>query len=180
MRAAVRRAKHRAHCNGAQQHSMCPCMLVPASTAHFLLCTSLQIPQTVTQGAELPLNALSELVRAECAMAGFSEILTWCVLCCATPEGAAPCPCPCRRRGWPKLRCLAGRQQPRYCRSFQLAALRIARTLASIVTQEVVCTPRLRADDDDRFYNALIPGPALSQRHPYPLPILAVGVPWSN
>ena len=27
-----------------------------------------------------------------------------------------------------------------------------------------------RSDDDDRFYNALIPGPSLSRRHPYRCP----------
>ena len=35
------------------------------------------VPQTVTTGSELPLNALSEALRAECAMAGHTEILTW-------------------------------------------------------------------------------------------------------
>jgi phenylalanyl-tRNA synthetase beta subunit len=35
------------------------------------------VPQTVTTGAELPLNALSEALRAEAAMAGYTEILTW-------------------------------------------------------------------------------------------------------
>ncbi len=35
------------------------------------------MPQTVTIGSELPLNQLTELLRLECAMAGFTEILTW-------------------------------------------------------------------------------------------------------
>ena len=35
------------------------------------------VPSTTTIGAELPLSALLELLRAECAMAGFTEILTW-------------------------------------------------------------------------------------------------------
>lgn len=35
------------------------------------------VPKTVTAGKELPLNQLCELLRGECAMAGFTEILTW-------------------------------------------------------------------------------------------------------
>ena len=35
------------------------------------------VPQTVTVGSELPLNQLTESLRLECAMAGFTEILTW-------------------------------------------------------------------------------------------------------
>ncbi|BDA44356.1 Phenylalanine-tRNA ligase beta subunit [Coccomyxa sp. Obi] len=35
------------------------------------------VPSTTAIGAELPLSALLELLRAECAMAGFTEILTW-------------------------------------------------------------------------------------------------------
>ncbi|KAL4427309.1 hypothetical protein ABPG77_003218 [Micractinium sp. CCAP 211/92] len=35
------------------------------------------VPKTVTVGKELPLNQLCELLRGECAMAGFTEILTW-------------------------------------------------------------------------------------------------------
>lgn len=35
------------------------------------------IPKTVTVGRELPLNQMTELLRLECAMAGFTEILTW-------------------------------------------------------------------------------------------------------
>lgn len=38
------------------------------------------VPGTVTVGRELPLNQLTELLRSECAMAGYTEILTW-VLC---------------------------------------------------------------------------------------------------
>ena len=38
------------------------------------------MPQTVTIGSELPLNQLTELLRLECAMAGFTEILTWALL----------------------------------------------------------------------------------------------------
>lgn len=37
----------------------------------------LQIPSAYTQGRELPLNQFSELLRAECAMAGYTEVLTW-------------------------------------------------------------------------------------------------------
>ncbi len=36
-----------------------------------------RIPPTVTQGKELPINQLTEMLRQECAMAGFTEILTW-------------------------------------------------------------------------------------------------------
>lgn len=36
-----------------------------------------QVPKTVTVGKELPLSQLCELLRLECAMAGFTEILTW-------------------------------------------------------------------------------------------------------
>ena len=35
------------------------------------------VPQMVTIGGEVPLNQLTELLRLECAMAGFTEILTW-------------------------------------------------------------------------------------------------------
>ena len=35
------------------------------------------VPQMVTVGSEVPLNQLTELLRLECAMAGFTEILTW-------------------------------------------------------------------------------------------------------
>ena len=38
------------------------------------------VPPTVTVGRALPLNTLSDLLRAEVAMAGFTEVLTW-VLC---------------------------------------------------------------------------------------------------
>jgi len=38
------------------------------------------VPQTVTTGLPRPLNALSDLLRGEVAMAGFTEVLTW-VLC---------------------------------------------------------------------------------------------------
>ena len=36
-----------------------------------------RVPSTVTVGKELPLNQLCELLRLECAMAGFTEVLTW-------------------------------------------------------------------------------------------------------
>ncbi|EFN52909.1 hypothetical protein CHLNCDRAFT_36718 [Chlorella variabilis] len=36
-----------------------------------------RVPKTVTAGKELPLNQMCELLRGECAMAGFTEILTW-------------------------------------------------------------------------------------------------------
>ncbi|KAI3431573.1 hypothetical protein D9Q98_004623 [Chlorella vulgaris] len=35
------------------------------------------VPSTVTAGKELPLNQMCELLRGECAMAGFTEVLTW-------------------------------------------------------------------------------------------------------
>lgn len=35
------------------------------------------VPKTVTVGRELPLNQMCELLRGECAMAGYTEILTW-------------------------------------------------------------------------------------------------------
>lgn len=35
------------------------------------------LPQTVTIGSELPLNQIVEMLRLECAMAGFTEVLTW-------------------------------------------------------------------------------------------------------
>jgi phenylalanyl-tRNA synthetase beta chain len=38
------------------------------------------VPPTVTTGRALPLNTLSDLLRGEVAMAGFTEVLTW-VLC---------------------------------------------------------------------------------------------------
>ncbi len=36
-----------------------------------------QVPSTYTQGRELPVNQFTELLRGECAMAGFTEVLTW-------------------------------------------------------------------------------------------------------
>jgi phenylalanyl-tRNA synthetase beta chain len=41
-----------------------------------------RLPRSYTQGRELPLNQLCELLRQEVAMAGFTEILTWCVVVC--------------------------------------------------------------------------------------------------
>ncbi len=38
------------------------------------------VPATVTQGRELPMNQFTELLRGECAMAGFTEILTWALV----------------------------------------------------------------------------------------------------
>ncbi len=38
------------------------------------------LPATVTQGRELPMNQFTELLRGECAMAGFTEILTWALV----------------------------------------------------------------------------------------------------
>ncbi len=43
-------------------------------------CSSLppaQFPSTYTPGRELPLNQLTELLRGEAAMAGYTEVLTW-------------------------------------------------------------------------------------------------------
>ena len=39
-----------------------------------------KVPQTVTVGSELPLNQLTEMLRMECAMAGFTEIATWALV----------------------------------------------------------------------------------------------------
>jgi len=36
-----------------------------------------RVPKTVTVGKELPLNQMCELLRVECATAGFTEVLTW-------------------------------------------------------------------------------------------------------
>lgn len=38
------------------------------------------VPQTVTFGKELALNQLGELLRTECALAGYSEVLTWALV----------------------------------------------------------------------------------------------------
>ena len=42
------------------------------------------VPKTLTSGRELPLNQLSDLLRVECAMAGYTEILTWAL--CSNAE----------------------------------------------------------------------------------------------
>ena len=47
----------------------------------------LSVPPTVTVGKELPLNQLVELLRLECAMCGFTEILTWAL--CSRSENFA-------------------------------------------------------------------------------------------
>ncbi|KXZ43211.1 hypothetical protein GPECTOR_97g749 [Gonium pectorale] len=39
-----------------------------------------RIPPTCTQGRELPLNQVTEMLRAEVAMAGFTEVLTWALV----------------------------------------------------------------------------------------------------
>lgn len=39
-----------------------------------------RIPPVVVQGREFALNALTELLRIECAAAGFTEVLTWALL----------------------------------------------------------------------------------------------------
>ncbi len=44
------------------------------------VCVCVQIPSTYTPGGELPLNQFTELLRGECAMAGFTEVLTWYAL----------------------------------------------------------------------------------------------------
>ena len=46
------------------------------------------VPATVTTGRALPLNTLSDLLRGEVAMAGFTEVLTW-VLCSHADNFAA-------------------------------------------------------------------------------------------
>jgi hypothetical protein len=45
------------------------------------------VPQTVTIGSELPLNQVIELLRLECAMAGYTEVLTWAL--CSRAENFA-------------------------------------------------------------------------------------------
>ena len=47
-----------------------------------------KVPQTVTVGSELPLNQLTEMLRMECAMAGFTEIATWALVSHAENFGA--------------------------------------------------------------------------------------------
>lgn len=37
----------------------------------------LRVPQTVSVGSQQPINALTDLLRLECATAGFTEALTW-------------------------------------------------------------------------------------------------------
>ncbi|KAG2482402.1 hypothetical protein HYH03_018663 [Edaphochlamys debaryana] len=39
-----------------------------------------RIPPTATQGRELPLNQVTEMLRAEVAMCGFTEVLTWALV----------------------------------------------------------------------------------------------------
>lgn len=39
-------------------------------------------PKTVTVGNPQPLSKLSDLLRDEIAHAGYSEVLTWCLVCC--------------------------------------------------------------------------------------------------
>ncbi|WIA12159.1 hypothetical protein OEZ85_012231 [Tetradesmus obliquus] len=51
-----------------------------------------QIPTTVTQGRELPLNQLTELLRQEVALAGYTEILTWALCSRAENFDAMRCP----------------------------------------------------------------------------------------
>eukprot|EP00879_Flechtneria_rotunda_P032053 GHRR01035203.1.p1 GENE.GHRR01035203.1~~GHRR01035203.1.p1 ORF type:complete len:572 (+),score=172.97 GHRR01035203.1:80-1795(+) len=51
-----------------------------------------QVPTTVTQGRELPLNQLSELLRQEVAFAGYTEILTWAL--CSRAENFDNMRCP--------------------------------------------------------------------------------------
>lgn len=46
-----------------------------------------QAPGCATQGRELPINQLSELLRGECAMAGYTEVLTWAL--CSAAENFA-------------------------------------------------------------------------------------------
>lgn len=45
------------------------------------------LPATATVGAELPLNALTELLRIDLAAAGFTEVLTWAL--CSHDENFA-------------------------------------------------------------------------------------------
>lgn len=47
-----------------------------------------KVPQTVTVGSELPLNQLTEMLRVECAMAGFTEVATWALVSRAENFGA--------------------------------------------------------------------------------------------
>ncbi|KAF6250796.1 phenylalanyl-tRNA synthetase [Scenedesmus sp. NREL 46B-D3] len=53
---------------------------------------SKQIPTTVTQGRELPLNQVTELLRQEVALSGYTEILTWALCSRAENFDAMRCP----------------------------------------------------------------------------------------
>ena len=45
--------------------------------AHGFNAVPKRLPATATVGSEQPLNQLTDLLRLECAMAGFTEVLTW-------------------------------------------------------------------------------------------------------
>jgi hypothetical protein len=47
----------------------------PPRAAH--ACPLPQIPSAYTQGRELPINQVCDLLRGEVAMAGYMEVLTW-------------------------------------------------------------------------------------------------------
>jgi len=51
-----------------------------------------RLPGTYTQGRELPINQLSELLRLEAAMAGYTEILTWAL--CSRQDNFDAMRCP--------------------------------------------------------------------------------------
>ena len=58
-----------------QTNRICP--LQDVAIAYGYNNVGLSVPATITVGRELPLNQLVELLRVECAMCGFTEILTW-------------------------------------------------------------------------------------------------------
>lgn len=67
------RRRHSCQTLGFMVHSL----LQDVAIAYGYNNVGLSVPATVTVGKELPLNQLVELLRMECAMCGFTEILTW-------------------------------------------------------------------------------------------------------
>lgn len=67
------RRRHSCQILGFMVHSL----LQDVAIAYGYNNVGLSVPATVTVGKELPLNQLVELLRMECAMCGFTEILTW-------------------------------------------------------------------------------------------------------
>ena len=58
-------------------HILRPCLVQDVAIAYGYNNVEWTVPRTVTIGRELPLNQLTELLRMECAMAGYTEVLTW-------------------------------------------------------------------------------------------------------